>query len=49
VLACLNCSAFSPRPTIEEMVAARLPVLERVAAEIGQAVARVPALRHSLL
>lgn len=49
VLASLNCSAFSPRLTIEEMVTARLPVLERVAGEIGQAISRVPALRHSLL
>jgi IclR family pca regulon transcriptional regulator len=48
VLASLNCSAFSPRLTIAEMVAARRPVLERMATEIGQAISRVPALLHSL-
>ena len=48
VLAALNCSAFAPRLTIEEMIAARRPVLERIAAEIGQAISRVPALLHSL-
>jgi IclR family pca regulon transcriptional regulator len=48
VLAALNCSAFSPRLTTAEMVAARRPVLERKAAEIGAAISRVPALLHSL-
>jgi IclR family pca regulon transcriptional regulator len=48
VLAALNCSAFSPRLSVEEMVAARRPVLERMAGEIGQAISRVPALLHSL-
>lgn len=48
VLAAVNCSAFSPRLTVEEIVAARRDVLERKAAEIGQAISRVPALLHSL-
>jgi IclR family pca regulon transcriptional regulator len=47
VFAAINCSADSLRVGPEEMLATRLPVLRDAAAEIGEALARFPALAHS--
>lgn len=47
VVASLNCSAFAPRATVKEITSARLPVLRRVAANLEDAIRRVPALSRS--
>jgi IclR family pca regulon transcriptional regulator len=49
VIAGLNCSAFAPRATDEEIIAKRLPVLKRVASALEDAIRRVPALSRSFL
>jgi IclR family transcriptional regulator, pca regulon regulatory protein len=47
VIAGLNCSAFAPRATEEEIIAKRVPILKRVAGALEDAVRRVPALSRS--
>jgi len=47
VIAGLNCSAFAPRATLEEIIAKRVPVLKRVTAALEDAIRRVPALSRS--
>jgi IclR family pca regulon transcriptional regulator len=47
VVASLNCSAFAPRATLEEIVARRVPVLRRVAGALEEAIHRVPVLSRS--
>ncbi|WP_144186574.1 IclR family transcriptional regulator domain-containing protein [Elioraea rosea] len=47
VFAAINCSADSMRTRDEEMLATRLPALRAAANEIGEALARFPALAHS--
>jgi len=47
VIAGLNCSAFAPRATLEEIIAKRVPILRRVTAALEDAIRRVPALSRS--
>jgi IclR family pca regulon transcriptional regulator len=47
-IAAINCSADTTRATEAEMRATRLPRLREAAAEIGEALARFPALAHSV-
>jgi IclR family pca regulon transcriptional regulator len=47
VIAGLNCSAFAPRATVEEIIAKRVPILKRVATSLEDAIRRVPALSRS--
>jgi IclR family pca regulon transcriptional regulator len=47
VVASLNCSAFAPRATVKEIVAQRVPVLQRVATALEDAIRRVPVLSRS--
>ncbi len=49
VFAALNCSADSARLRLSAMVNSRLPALRAAAAEIGEALARFPALAHSAM
>jgi len=46
--AAINCSAETSRIDMKSMVATRLPKLQTAAARIGEAVARYPALLHSI-
>ncbi len=47
VFASINCSADSMRTRDDEMLVTRLPALRAAANEIGEALARFPALAHS--
>jgi IclR family transcriptional regulator, pca regulon regulatory protein len=47
VVASLNCSAFAPRATKEEIIAQRIPILRRVAGALEDAIRRVPVLSRS--
>lgn len=47
VIAGLNCSAFAPRATLEEIISKRVPALRRVVSALEDAIRRVPALSRS--
>jgi IclR family pca regulon transcriptional regulator len=48
VAAAINCSTSTTRISRDELVATRLPLLQRAAQEIEEALRRWPFLSHSL-
>lgn len=49
VLAAINCSAETARINMEKLIATRLPLLLETASKISAALARYPALMHSIM
>jgi len=49
VLAAINCSAETSRVNMEKLVETRLPVLRQASRQISDAIARYPALAHSIV